>query len=127
MNTIPALVAKAEASLRAARLLASERHYDFAVGRVHAVMHYVAEAFLIRHGYAVTDPGSVASAFALHLTATGYLPETFNRFLNEAARLRNRAEYETDTGITAEDVAEQLDRAKAFLYLAREELADTPK
>ena len=127
MNTIPALIAKAEASLRAARLLASERHYDFAVGRVHAVMHYLAEAFLINHGYAVADPGSVPSAFALHLTATGYLPETFNRFLNEAGRLRNRAEYETDTGITAEDVAEQIDRAKAFLYLAREELSDTPK
>ena len=90
-------------------------------------MHYVAEAFLIRHGYAVADPGSVASAFALHLTASGYLPETFNRFLNEADRQRKRAEYETNTGITAEDVAEQLERAKAFLYLAREELTDTPK
>ena len=127
MNTIPALIAKAEESLRATRLLASEGFYDFAVGRVHAVMHYVAEAFLIRHGYAVAAPSSVASAFALHLTATGYLPETFNRFLVEAARLRDRAEYQTDTGITADDVAEQIDRAKAFLYLAREELSDTPK
>jgi len=127
LNTIPALVAKAEASLRAARLLGSEGYLDFAVGRLHAVMHYVAEAFLIRHGYAVSDPGSVATAFALHLTATGYLPETFNRFLAEADRLRRRAEYETDTGITAENVAEQIERAKAFLYLAREELSDTPK
>ena len=127
MNTIPALIDKAEASLRAARLLGSEGYFDFAVGRLHAVMRYVAEAFLIRHGYPVADAANVPAAFALHLTATGYLPGTFNRFLTEAARLRQRAEYETDTGITAEDVAEQLDRAKAFLYLAREELADTPK
>ena len=127
MNTIPALIDKAEASLRAARLLGSEGYLDFAVGRLHAVMRYVAEAFLIRHGYPVADAGNIPSAFALHLTASGYLPDTFNRFPTAAPRPRTRAEYATDTGITAEDVAEQLERAKAFLYLAREELTDTPK
>lgn len=127
MNSIPALIQKAQDSLRAARLLASDGLFDFAVGRAYFAMYYVAKAFLERHNHDVTDPAAMVDAFGEHFAATGYLPEIFHRYLIDAARLRAIGEYDAETGITAEDVAEQLERAMAFVSLAREELADTSK
>ncbi len=124
MNTVPALLEKAAESLRAARLLASEGHFDFAVSRSYFIMHYVAEAFLLTIKLDVHDPDGVVDAFGQRFTFTNVLPPVFYHWLLEAEALRNKADFETDTGITAEIVAEQIDRARAFMNVAREELAD---
>lgn len=122
MNTIPALIRKAKDSLHGARVLASEELFDFAVGRAYFAMHYVAEAFLLSFHLDVADPDAVADAFGQRFASKGELPPIFHRWLVEAKRLAARADYATDTGITREIAAEQLDRARAFLNLAREEL-----
>ena len=124
MNTVPALLHKANESLRAARLLASEGLFDFAAGRAYFSMHYVAEAFLLTLRLSVRDPEGVTTAFGQRFAQTGVLPPIFHRWLLEAEDLREHADYETETGITAAVVAEQLDRARAFVSLGREELAD---
>ena len=124
MNTVPALIQKAKDSLQAARLLASEGLYDFAVGRAYFAMHFVAMAFLLSRKLVVREPAAVADAFGQRFSNTGVLPPIFYRWLVEAARLAERAEYETATGIDAAIVAEQLDRARAFVSLGREELDD---
>lgn len=126
MNTVPALLAKAKDSLRAARLLASEGLFDCAMSRAYFTMHYVAEAFLLTLKLGVADPEGVLDAFGQRFANTGVLPPIFHRWFIEAERLRQRADFETSTGFTADDVAEQIDRARAFLNLAREELAETP-
>ena len=127
MNTVPALLQKANDSLHAARVLAAERLLDFAVGRAYFAMFYVAEAFLLTVKLAVRDPEGVADAFGQRFANTGVLPPIFHRWLIEAEDLYLRAEYETETGITADIVAEQLDRARAFCALGREELSDATK
>ena len=127
LNTVPALLKKANDSLHAARLLAGEGLFDFAVGRACFAMHYVAEAFLLTLRLSVLDPEGVADAFGQRFAHTGVLPPIFHRWLVEAKELGRRAEYETDTGITADIVAEQLDRARAFYALGREELSDATK
>lgn len=127
MNTVPALLVKANGSLRAARLLASEGHFDFAMSRAYFIMHYVAEAFLLTLKLDVHDPEGVVDAFGQRFAYTHVLPPVFHRWLVEAEGLRNKADFETDTGLTPEIVAEQIDRARAFMNLAREELSDITK
>jgi len=125
LNTVPALLAKAKDSLRAARLLASEGLFDCAMSRAYFTMHYVAEAFLLTLKLDVHDPEGVVDAFGQRFAHTGVLPPIFHRWFIEAERLRQRADFETSTGFAADHVAEQIDRARAFLNLAREELAET--
>ena len=125
MNTIPALIHKANDSLHAARFLASEGLFDLAVGRAYFAMHYVAMAFLLTHKLPLTDPADVVEAFAQRFAYTNELPAIFNRNLVEAYRLWQKAEFNTDTDITAATVTEQLERARAFFLLGKEELADT--
>ena len=122
MNTVPALLEKARDSLRAARLLASEGLFDCAMSRTYFIMHYVAEAFLLTIKLNVRDPDAVVDAFGQRFAYTNVLPPIFHRWLIEAETLRDRADFETNLCLTPEVVAEQLDRARAFLNMAREEL-----
>jgi uncharacterized protein (UPF0332 family) len=124
LNTVPALIQKAKDSLHAARLLASEGLLDFALGRTYFTMHYVAMAFLLSQKLVVREPDAVVDAFGQRFARTNQLPAIFHRHLIEARRLMEQAEYETDAAITAGLVAEQLDRAKAFVSLGREELSN---
>ncbi|MEW6378168.1 MAG: HEPN domain-containing protein [bacterium] len=50
-----ALLQKSQESLRAARLLAEQGFYDFAVSRAYYAMFYVAEAFLLGEGLAYSN------------------------------------------------------------------------
>lgn len=127
MNTVSALLEKAKDNLRAARLLASEGLFDCAMSRAYFIMHYVAEAFLLTIRLDVHDPDSVVDAFGQRFAYTNVLPPIFHRWLIEAEHLRNRADFETNSCLTTEAVAEQLDRARAFLNMALEELADAPR
>lgn len=127
MNTVPALLDKAKDNLRAARLLASEGLFDCAMSRTYFIMHYVAEAFLLTIKLDVHDPDAVVDAYGQRFAYTNVLPPVFHRWLIEAEELRNRADFETNLCFTAEAVAEQIDRARAFMNMAREELADFPR
>ena len=122
MKDVPALVKKADDSLHAARILASEGLYDFAVIHAYFAMHYAARGFLMTQKLIVREPEDVVEAFGQRFAETGLLPPIFHRWLHEAARLMRSAEYDPLTGFTTDDVAEQLDRARAFVSLGREEL-----
>lgn len=127
MPTIPALLDKAKDCLHAARVLASEGLYDLAVGRAYFAMHFVAEAFLLSHKLVVREPLAVLDAFGQHFDNTGELPPTFHHWLVEAARVYPHVEYDTDNHLTKDMVAEQLERARAFVNLGLEELAGNPR
>ncbi len=124
MNTVPALLEKAKDNLRAARLLASEGLFDCAMSRAYFIMHYVAEAFLLTIKLDVHHPDAVVDAFGQRFAYTSVLPPVFHRWLIEAEELRNRADFDTNLCLTPDAVAEQIDRARAFLNMAREELAE---
>lgn len=54
-----ALIQKARASLDAARLLAKQGHFDFAVSRAYYAMFYVAEALLLDEGLVFSKHSAV--------------------------------------------------------------------
>jgi uncharacterized protein len=66
-----ALLQKAQASLKAARLLADQTLYDFAASRAYYTMFYVAEAFLLEEGLAFSKHSAVIAAFGRQFTKTG--------------------------------------------------------
>lgn len=61
-----ALGRKAQASLQAARLLASQGFHDFAAARAYYSMFYLAEAFLLGESLAFSRHSGVIAAFGQH-------------------------------------------------------------
>jgi len=59
-----ALLRKAHSSLHAAKLLAGEKLFDFAVSRAYYTMFYVAEALLLGQGLSFSKHSAVLAAFA---------------------------------------------------------------
>lgn len=114
-----ALLEKAEDSLRAARLLAGEKLFGFAVSRAYYAMFYAAEALLIGEGLAYSKHAATISAFGKHFAKTGKLPSELHRHLIEAQQLRNVGDYDIGPGVSSDDCSEQIERAEAFLSAAR--------
>jgi uncharacterized protein (UPF0332 family) len=114
-----ALIKKAEESLRAARLLAKGTLYNFAASRAYYAMFYVAQAFLLDEKLAYSKHSAVISAFGQRFAKTGRVPEAFHRYLIEAQESRNIGDYDTGPGLSRDQAAEQIVRAKEFIQLAK--------
>jgi uncharacterized protein (UPF0332 family) len=110
-----ALLEKARASIRAARLLAGEHLHDFAVSRAYYAMFYLAQALLLGEGLAFSKHSAVIAAFGRHLVKRGRLDAELHLYLREAQDQRNRGDYGTGDPLGAEESAEQTRRAEAFL------------
>jgi uncharacterized protein (UPF0332 family) len=114
-----ALIKKAQESLRAARLLAKDTLYNFAASRAYYAMFYVAQAFLLEEKLAYSKHSAVISAFGQRFAKTGRVPASFHRYLIEAQESRNIGDYDTGPGLSRDEAAEQIVRAKEFIGLAK--------
>lgn len=114
-----ALLKKAEESLRGARLLAKDTLYDFATSRTYYAMFYVAQVFLLEEKLAYSKHSAVISAFGQRLAKAGRVPAAFHRYLIEAQESRNVGDYDTGPGLSHEEAAKQIVRAKEFIELAK--------
>lgn len=117
------LLLKAQQSLEAAQLLLLNDYPDFATSRAYYAMFYVAEAFLIGEGLAFSKHSAVIAAFGRVFAKPKRLSPEFHRFLIEAQELRTTGDYGQLNAVTAEQAAEQIDRATAFLALAKQAIA----
>jgi len=113
-----ALLRKAHSSLQAAKLLAGEKHFDFAVSRAYYTMFYVAEAFLLGQGVSFSKHSAVLAAFGERLAKPGLVPSQFHRYLLDGEDSRHVGDYDLGPGLSAEEAAEQIRRAQEFLDLA---------
>ncbi len=115
-----ALVAKAQESIRAARLLATEGMHDFAVSRAYYAMFYLAEALLLGEGLSFSKHSAVIAAFGRHFVKSGRLTAELHDFIRQAQDQRNRADYGTGDPLCEEDSANQIRRAERFRAAAVE-------
>jgi uncharacterized protein (UPF0332 family) len=113
-----ALIQKARASLDAARLLAKQGHFDFAVSRAYYAMFYVAEALLLDEGLVFSKHSAVIAAFGQRFSKTGRVPAEFHRYLIEGQDSRNIGDYGIQPTLSSEDAEEQIAHAEEFLQLA---------
>lgn len=116
------LVSKARNSLKAARLLANEEMYDFAISRAYYTMFYIAEAFLMKEELAFSKHSTVIAKFGEYFAKTGQVPAFFHRYLIQAQQSRIRADYDVSMTATTEETEEQLSRAQQFIELADRQL-----
>ncbi len=113
-----ALLRKAHSSLRASRLLAGEKLFDFAVSRAYYTMFYVAEALLLGQGLAFSKHSAVLAAFGERLAKPGLVPSQFHTYLLDGEDSRHVGDYDLGPGLSAAEAAEQIGRAQQFLDLA---------
>ena len=110
-----ALFDKARDSVRAARLLASDGLYDFAVSRAYYAMFYVAQALLLGEALAFSKHSAVISSFGQSFAKTRRAPAKFHRYLIEAQDKRNVGDYDIGPALHEDDADEQIARAEEFL------------
>lgn len=113
------LLQKAQKSLQAARLLADQGFYDFAVSRAYYAMFYIAEAFLLGEGLAFSKHSAVISAFGERFAKSGRVPQEFHRYLIEGESSRNVGDYDIKPGFSESEAAEQIEHTEKFLELAK--------
>lgn len=114
------LIEKAKASVHAARLLADDGLYDFAVSRAYYAMFYVAQAFLLGEGLTFSKHSAVISAFGKHLIKNKHIPTKFHRYLIDGEDSRKIGDYDIRLGLSNDEAQMQIDRAEEFLALAEQ-------
>jgi len=119
------LLAKAHASLSAARLLLDSGYADFAVSRAYYAMFYAAEALLDSKGLAYSRHSAVIAAFGKEFCLTGDLPLDFHRRLIDAEDARHSGDYGSPNSISAEECWLHLESAEEFVAVVGHRLSAT--
>jgi uncharacterized protein (UPF0332 family) len=112
------LIAKAQDSLKAARILANQELYDFAISRAYYTMFYIAEAFLLSEGLSFNKHSAVIAKFGEYFARTNRVSNFYHRYLIQAQQSRILADYDASINATEEEALEQIFRAEQFVDLA---------
>lgn len=118
---IPDLMARAESSLEAARLLIDNEYYTESVSRVYYAMFYAATALLHSEGITVSKHSAVIAQVGQHFAKTGKIDARLHRALIDAFDERQSADY---GGIvfSYEDTEKTYTAADKFVKAVREYL-----
>jgi len=116
------LLDKAAESLRAARVLAEQDLFDFAVSRAYYAMFYVADAPMLGEGLAFSKHSAVIAAFGERFSKTERVPREYRRFLIEGQDSRNVGDYGLGPGFSRDQALEQIHRGEQFLAMGAEQL-----
>ncbi len=109
------LLAKASENLSASRDLLHAPHVEIAVSRAYYAMFYAAEAVLLEEGVEFSSHGAVHGAFGERFAKGGRLDAKLHRYLLDAYRARQSADYDAPANISAEDAATVVKRAEEFV------------
>jgi uncharacterized protein (UPF0332 family) len=113
------LLQQATDSIAAARLLLDGGYPGFAASRAYYAMFYAAEALLETEGLAFSKHAAVIAAFGKNFAQAGKVPIEHHRFLIEAYSIRQTGDYGERLAVTAEQAAEQIQRAVAVMDAVR--------
>lgn len=115
-----ALLGKADENLKAANDLIRDRHYEIAASRAYYTMFYATEALLLEEGLEFSSHGAVHGALGERFTRTGRIDVKFHRYLLDAYRARQSADYDAPADVSQEDAKTLVERAEEFLRVARQ-------
>jgi uncharacterized protein (UPF0332 family) len=121
------ILALADESLRAARLLEHDGIVRVAVSRAYYVMFYCAEVLLLDKGLSFSKHAGVIAAFGKVIAKPGILDASFHRDLIEAAELRGDSDYDYASQPDRQTCQRQIDRAARFLAATRSCLGTPPE
>lgn len=118
-----ALLAKAAENLLASQDLLRSGHPEIAVSRSYYAMFYAAEALLVEDNLEFSSHGAVHAAFGERFAKTGRLDPKFHRYLLDAYRARQSADYDAPAEITQADAEVVVQRAAEFIEATKRMLA----
>ena len=112
---VAANVARADASLRAARELASGGYYDFAASRAYYAAFYGATALLLAEELEFRKHSGVISAIHQRFVKAGKLEERHGKDLNWLFELRGVGDYGCAMHVSQQDADRAIVAAEAFV------------
>ncbi len=110
-----AFLDKAQDNIEACEALIGLGHFDIAASRAYYAMFYAASALLIEEGEEHASHGAVQGAFGRLYAKSGRLDPKFHRYLIDAYRERQAADYDAPAEVGAEEAKILLNQAKEFL------------
>jgi uncharacterized protein (UPF0332 family) len=106
---------KAWRSLQGAELLIDNGFFELAVSRAYYAMFYIASAFVLGNDLSFSSHSAVISAFGRYFAKDDDRLRAFHRALIDAQDMRNRSDYDFDSGIGEEDAMSQIAIAQEFI------------
>ncbi len=119
------LLDKALDTIESAELLLDHEKTDVAAGRAYYALFYVAEALLNEKGLQFSKHGDVIGAYGKYFSKTKLLDQKFHRWLIEGFDTRQIGDYQVDTKIEMDAVADMINQAREFLGDAQEYLKNS--
>jgi uncharacterized protein (UPF0332 family) len=116
------LFAKALDAIEVAEAVLDMGKPDFAAGRAYYAMFYIAEALLYEKGMEFHTHGQVIGAYGKVFAKTKELDPKFHRIVRTGFDARISGDYDVDSNITNELVADMINQAREFLDAARKYL-----
>ena len=98
---------------------------DMAAGRAYYAMFYTAEALLYEKGMEFNTHGQVIGAYGKVFAKTKELDPKFHKSLRTGFDARISGDYDVDTNITNQFVADMINQAREFLETAESYLKKT--
>ena len=118
-KSVKALLEKSEENILGAEELLKIRLYDIAASRTYYAMFYAAEALLVSEGREFSSHGAVHASFGEHFAKRGRIESKFHRYLVDAFRERQVADYNAPSEVSKEDSETLIQQAKEFLEATR--------
>ena len=116
------LLDKALDSIEVAEGILDMNKPDMAAGRAYYAMFYVAEALLYEKGLEFNTHGQVIGAYGKEYAKTKELDPKFHKSLRAGFDARISGDYDVDTNITNQFVADMINQAREFLEAAQKYL-----
>jgi uncharacterized protein (UPF0332 family) len=117
-------IEKAEKSLKVAKELLEGGYFEDVCSKAYYVMFYSAQALLKNIGVEVSKHSAVVAKFGQHFAKTNKIDPKYHRFLIDAKKKRETADYDVFSFIDEETAKERISWADEFLKRIKEELGE---
>jgi len=117
------LLDRSRDNIRACEYLIDQGFYAIVASRAYYAIFYATEALLINAGLHFSSHGAVHAAFGQHFVKTGRVDPKFHRYVLDAFRSRQTADYDALPEVSKASAQEMLTQAREFLSMAEQALA----
>lgn len=114
-DEITANLQRAEASIRAAKELASKSYYDFVASRAYYAAFYAATALLLGKELEFSRHSGVIASIHQRFVKTGKLDKRHGKDLNWLFELRGVGDYGATIHVSQQDAVRAIEIAEDFL------------
>lgn len=126
-DEIAANLERAEASIRAAKELATTGYYDFVASRAYYAAFYAATALLLSEELDFSKHSGVIASIHQRFVKTGKLEKRHGKDLNRLFELRGVGDYGATIHVSQQDADRAVEIAEGFLAAAKSLIQDATR